>query len=92
MSCQEREKVLVRIARLSSKSLYLSRHRDRVCSGERPEQLPGDVTLESSHDLLGRAAFASPTFDIGASFGINPHSHDDDWWSVLGSGGGHHHD
>ena len=24
------------------------------------------------------AAFASSTFDIGASLGINPHSHDDD--------------
>ena len=58
--------------------LYLSRHQDWVCSGECPEQLPGDITLEGSHDLLGCAAFASSTFDIGASLGINPHPHDDD--------------
>lgn len=31
---------------------------------------------ERSQDLFGCAAFASSTFDIGASFGINTHPHD----------------
>ncbi|OYD60766.1 hypothetical protein BDB13_5647 [Rhodococcus sp. OK302] len=61
---------------VSGMLLYLARHQDWVCSGECPEQLPGDITLEGSHDLLGCAAFGSSTFDIGASLGINPHPHD----------------
>ena len=66
----------IKVSGLAGMLLYLSRHQDWVCSGECPEQLPGDVTLEGSHDLLGCATFGSSTFDIGASLGINPHPHD----------------
>lgn len=35
-------------------------------------------------NLLGCAAFGSSTFDIGASFGINPHPHDSlTWFAYL---------
>ncbi len=58
--------------------LYLSSGGDRVRCGEGTEQLPGDVALERSHDLLRGAAFGSSARDVGAGGRIDAHADDSD--------------
>jgi len=51
---------------------------DRVRCGEGTEQLPGDVALERSHDLLRGAAFGSSARDVSAGGRIDAHANDGD--------------
>ncbi len=56
----------------------LSSGGDRVRCGEGTEQLPGDVALERSHDLLRGAAFGSSARDVSAGGRIDAHADDGD--------------
>ncbi len=67
-----------RVTGLTGMLLYLSGGGDRVRCGEGAEQLPGDVALERSHDLLRGAAFGSSARDVSAGGRIDVHADDGD--------------